>query len=95
MTGLTAEELQALFPHVAQACVTSMRDRTMDGQLRTSRRYRTDETCPLPTIADKLLCILTSLKQNPIQAIPGHLLGMSQSHANTWEHLLHAVLHQA
>ena len=50
---------------------------------------------PLPTIADKLLFILTYVKQNPIQEVQGQLFGMSQSNANKWIHLLHAVLNHA
>jgi hypothetical protein len=72
-----------------------MRDRTSDGQPRTSRRSSTYATCPLPTTADKLRFILTYLKQNPIQEGQGQLLGMSQSNANKWIHLLHLVLNQA
>ena len=72
-----------------------MQDRTIDGQPRTSRRYSTYDTCPLPTMADKLLFILTYLKQNPIQEVQGQLFGMSQSNANKWIHLLHPVLNQA
>ena len=66
MTGLTEQEFTALLPHFEHACVTYMQDHTIDGQPRTSRRYSTYETCPLPTIADKLLFILTYVKQNPI-----------------------------
>src|ERR671918_981553 len=95
LTGLTEAEFQALLPHFEQALVTSMRDRTIDGQPRTSRRYSTYSTCPLPTSADKLLFILTYVKQNPIQEVQGQLFGMSQSNANTWIHVLHPVLNQA
>ena len=56
---------------------------------------RTYDTCPLPTMADKLLFILTYVKQNPIQEVQGQLFGMSQSNANKWIHLLHPVLNQA
>jgi len=49
----------------------------------------------LPTMADKLLFILTYLKQNPIQEVQGQLFGMSQAHANKWIHVLHPVLNQA
>jgi Helix-turn-helix of DDE superfamily endonuclease len=38
---------------------------------------------------------LTYVKQNPIQEVQGQLFGMSQSNANKWIHLLHAVLNQA
>jgi hypothetical protein len=95
LTGLTAAEFQALLPHFEQAFVTYMQDRTIDGQPRTSRRYSSYATCPLPTLADKLLFILTYLKQNPIQEVQGQLFGMSQSNANKWIHVLHPVLNQA
>jgi hypothetical protein len=86
--------MSSLRPYCEQACVTSMPDRTIDGQPRTSRRYRAYDNCPLPTMADKRLFILTYLKQNPIQEVQGQLFGMSQSHANTWIHVLHPVLNQ-
>jgi Helix-turn-helix of DDE superfamily endonuclease len=95
MTGLTEQEFQALLPPFEQAFVAYMHDHTLDGQPRTVRRYRTYDTCPLPTIADKLLFILTYVKQNSIQEVQGQLFGMSQSNANKWIHLLHAVLNQA
>jgi hypothetical protein len=94
MTGLTEEEFQALLPYFEQAFVSYMQDRTIDGQPRTSRRYSTYETCPVPTMADQRLFILTYLKQHLLQDMQGQLLGMSQSHANTWLHLLHPVLNQ-
>src|SRR5919108_6290677 len=72
-----------------------MHDHTIDGQPRTSRRYSTYDTCPLPTTADKLLFMLTYVKQHPIQEVPGQLFGLSQSNANKWIHLLHTVLNQA
>jgi Helix-turn-helix of DDE superfamily endonuclease len=42
-----------------------------------------------------LLCILTYVKQNPMQEMHGQLFGMSQSKANKWIHLLQTVLNQA
>ena len=95
MTGLTEAEFTALLPHFEHALVAYLQDRTIAGQPRTSRRYSTYETCPLPTMADKLLFILTYLKQNPIQEVQGQLFGMSQSKANKWIHLLHPVLNRA
>ena len=79
----------ALLPRFEQAFVSYMQDRTIDGPPRTSRRYSTYDTCLLPTMADKLLFILTYLRQNPIQEIQGQLFGMSQSNAHKWIHLLH------
>ena len=79
LTGLTEMEVQALLPYFEQAFEAYMGNRTIDGHPRTSRRYRTYATCPLPTMADKLLFILTYLKQNPIQELQGQLFGMSQN----------------
>ena len=95
MTGLTEQEFTALLPPFEHALGAYLRDRTIDGQPRTSRRYSPYDNCPLPTMADKLLFIVTYLKQNPIQEVQGQLFGMSQSNANKWIHLLHAVLNQA
>ena len=95
MTGLTQQEFEALLPHFEHALAAYLQDHTIDGQPRTSRRYSSYDNCPLPTIADKLLFILTYLKQNPIQEVQGQLFGMSQSNANKWIHLLHSVLNQA
>jgi hypothetical protein len=94
MTGLTEEEFMGLLPPFERAFVTYMQDHTIDGQPRTSRRYSSYDTCPLPTMVDKLLFILTYVKQNPIQEMQGQLFGMSQSNANKWIHLLHTVLNQ-
>src|SRR4029453_11919593 len=95
MTGFTEDEFQALLPYFEQALVSYLPDQTIAGQPRTRRRYSPYATCPLSTMADKLLFILTDLKQNLLQEIPGQLFGMSQSQANPWIHLLHPVLNQA
>jgi hypothetical protein len=95
MTGLTDTAFQALLPHCEQAFETYLGTRTIDGQPRASRRYSASVTCPLPTMAAKLLFILSYVKHHPIQELPGQLFGMSQSNANKWIHLLHAVLNQA
>ena len=95
MTGLTPQEFTALLPHFERAFLAYMEDHTIDGQPRTHRRYSTYDTSPLPTMAEKLLFILTYLKQNPIQEVQGQLFGMSQANANKWIHLLHRVLNLA
>src|SRR5882724_2584210 len=95
MTGLSEQEFTALLPPFEHALAAYLQDRTIDGQPRTSRRYSAYDNCPLPTIADKLLFILTYVKQNPIQELQGQLFGMSQSNANKWIHLLHTVLNRA
>ncbi len=95
MTGFTDQEFQALLPPFEHAFVAYLRDRTVDGHPRASRRDRTDDHGPLPTMADKRLFMLTDFKQHPIPGVQGQLFGMSPSHANHWIHLRHAVLNQA
>ena len=95
MTGLTPQECSALLPPFERAFPAHMQEHTVTGQPRTSRRYGTYETSPLPMMAAKWLFILPYLKQNPIQEVQGQLFGMSQSNANKWIHLLHPVLNRA
>jgi hypothetical protein len=95
MTGLTGQEFTALLPLFEDALGANLRDRIIDGQPRTSRRYSLYDHGPLPTMADKRLFMLTYVQPHPIQEVQGQLFGMSQSNANTWIHLLHAVLNQA
>ena len=64
LTGLTEEEFTTLLPPFERAFMADLQNRTIDGQPRTSRRYSSYDTCPLPTMADKLLFILTYLKQS-------------------------------
>ena len=94
MMGLTEQAFTALLPPVEHALAVSMHDRTIDGHPRTSRRDSPYDTCPLPTMADKRLVMLTSVKQHPIQEVQGQLFRMSPSNAHKWIHLFHAVLNQ-
>ncbi len=95
MTGVTEPELTALLPPFEQAWAAYRRGRTIEGHPRTSRRDSTSNTGPFPTIADNRLFRLTSVTQQPIQAVQGQLLRLSHSNANQWIHLLHTVLNQA
>ena len=65
MTGLTADEFHALVPIFHDAFEAYMQRRTIDGHVRYCRRYVSYANSPLPTTEDKLLFILTYLKQNP------------------------------
>jgi len=59
MTGLTDPEFRALLPVCVQAFERYMATRTVDGHPRTSRRYSAYVNCPLPTMAEKLLFMLS------------------------------------
>jgi hypothetical protein len=64
MTGLTQPAFLALWPPFEHAFLAYMAHHTIDGQPRTSRRDRTDDHTPLPTMADRLLFILTSFTRD-------------------------------
>jgi hypothetical protein len=76
ITSLTEQESEALLPHFAHALVAYPQDRTIDGQRRPSRRRGTSDHCPLPIMADTQLFTLMSVKQHPMQDVPGQLFGM-------------------
>ena len=78
MTGLTEAEFMVLLPHFARALAAYLQDRTIDGQPRTSRRYRSYENSPLPTITEKLLFI-QYLRQLP--RAEGGLYGVNTAYA--------------
>jgi hypothetical protein len=46
------------------------------------------KNCPLPTPEDRLFFLLTYLKTYSLQVVQGRLLGMGQSKANQWIHVL-------
>ena len=68
---------------------------TLDGYIREGDRAITYTNSPLPTPADRLLFILTYLKQNAIQEVHGQLFGMSQSNVSKWVRLLLDILNSA
>jgi hypothetical protein len=68
---------------------------TLDGYVREGDRAITYTNSPLPTASDRLLFILTYLKQNAIQEVHGQLFGMSQSNVSKWVRLLLDILNDA
>ena len=92
LTSLTVNEFAQLAPPFEAAFQAHMALWRLDGKPRTARRYATSTHCPLPTPADRLLCILVSLKTYPLQVVQGRLFGMGQSQAHQWMHVLWVVL---
>jgi hypothetical protein len=91
-TSLTLDEFRRVLPAFEAAFQAHMAKWRFDGQPRTTRRYTTYRSCPLPTPEDRLLFILTYLKIYPLQVVQGRLFGMDQSKANQWIHVLLVVL---
>jgi hypothetical protein len=92
LTSLTRDEFRQLVPPFETAFHDHMAAWRLDGIARTTRRYTTDENCPLPTPEDRLLFILVYLKTYPLQVVQGRLFGMGQSKAHQWIHVLLTVL---
>ena len=65
----------ALLLYFEHVLLASMAHHTLAGQPRTSRRYRTYEPSPLPTMADKLRFILTDVQRTPAKKCKANSLG--------------------
>ncbi|WP_448541254.1 transposase family protein, partial [Roseiflexus sp.] len=95
MTGRTIDEFKALVPIFHAAFEAHMQHQTIDGRFRWSRRSVSYANSPLPTNEDKLVFILTYVRQNVTQATLGCMFQMSQSNVRMWANVLHTVLNQA
>lgn len=94
-TGLDMATFTTFLPHFASTMEHYLSRTTLDGYVREGDRAITYTTSPLPTPDDRLLFILTYLKQNNIQEVHGQLFGMSQSNVSKWVHLLLDLLNDA
>ena len=90
--SLTIDEFELLIPAFEKAFQVHMSKWCIDGKPHTERRDTTYRNCPLPTAEDRLLFILSYMKNNPLQSTHGLLFGMSQGKANGWIHVLLPVL---
>jgi hypothetical protein len=95
LTGLPQATFTAFLPHFTAAMECYLARYTLDGYLREGDRTITYTNSPLPSPEDRLLFILTYLKQNAIQEVQGQLFGMSQSNVSKWVRLLLEVLSMA
>jgi hypothetical protein len=87
-TSLTLDEFQLLVPPFEAAFQAHMAVWRLDGKPRTARQFTVYKNCPLPTPEDRLFFILVYLKTSALQVVQGRLLGMGQSTANQWIHML-------
>jgi len=92
LSSLTSNEFELLVPGFENAFQAHMSKWCLDGTVRTKRRYTTYQNCPLPTAEDRLLFILSYMKNNPLQSNHGLQFGMKQGKTNGWIHLLLPVL---
>src|SRR5262245_30163234 len=87
-TSLTLDEFQLLVPPFEAAFQAHLTAWRLDGKPRTARRFTVYKNCPLPTPEDRLFFILVSLKNYALQVVHGRLIGMDQSKATHWIHVL-------
>lgn len=95
LTSLTVEEIAEITGPFEQAFRAHMAEWTLEGKRRKNRSYVSYANSPLPTPEDRLLFILSYLKENPTQAFHGRLYGMSQGKVNHWVHALFPPLRAA
>lgn len=95
LTSLTVEEFGELVEPFETAFREYMAEWTLEGKRRQNRSYVSYANSPLPTPEERLLFILSYLKENPTQTYHGLLYGMTQGKANMWIHSLLPALRTA
>lgn len=88
MTTYRVEEFDAFVPTFEQEFLKYMEVHTLEGKKRKNRGYVSYANSPLPTIEDKLLFVLSYMKQNSLQTFHSELFNMTQPKANLWIHCL-------
>jgi hypothetical protein len=88
VTSLTLDAFQHLVPPFEAAFHARMAAWRMDGQPRAARQFMVYTNCRLPTLEDRLLFLLVSLKTSTLQVGHGRFFGMVQGTAHQWIHVL-------
>ena len=91
LTGFTVVEFEALLPVFKYEWEEYYSHFTLKGAVRQRISYGR-KSGKLPFIGDKLLFILSYLKNNPLQEYHGATFGMTQPQCNEWIHLLSEIL---
>jgi len=94
-TGLDSATFASFLPYFTAAMERYLNHTTLDGYIREGERAITYANSPLPTPQDRLLFILTYLKQNAIQQVHGQLFDMTQPNVSKWVRLLLDILQNA
>ena len=91
LTGFTQTEFDAFIPTFKYHWDVYYSCFTLKGKPRERMSYNR-KTSQIPIISDKLLFILSYLKNNPLQEYHGATYGMTQPQCNEWVHLLCEIL---
>lgn len=95
LTGLEPSEFKTLLPFFQKALENHLETVTVEGKQREGKSFSVYKNALLPTTEDKLLFVLTFVKQNLIQEVMGALFDMSQPKVNDWLQRLVVVLREA
>lgn len=95
ITGLNQQEFMILLYHFAPIVEDYYRHHDLKGEARKSVRYTERSDNSLPGSVNKLLFILSYLKENPNQAYHGAMFGMSQGKVSLWVSQLSTLLEKA
>jgi hypothetical protein len=93
LTGFTLSEFETFIPSFRHQWDAYYSRFTLTGKPRERISYNR-KTSKLPMICDKLLFILSYMKNNPLQEYHGATYGMTQPQCNNWVHLLVGILHK-
>jgi len=91
LTGFTVDEFESLLPTFNHEWEKYYSHYTLKGKVRERISYNR-KTSKIPLIGDKLLFILSYLKNNPLQEYHGSCFDMTQPQCNDWIHLLSDIL---
>jgi len=91
LTGFTPEEFEAFVPTFEHHWNEYYSHFTLKGKPRQRISYNR-KSSQLPLVRDKLLFILSYLKNNPLQEYHGATYGMTQPQCNEWVHRLSEIL---
>lgn len=93
LTGFTIAEFEAFLPTFQYHWEEYYSHYTLKGKPRERISYNR-KTSKLPKSTDKLLFVLSYLKNNPLQEYHGATYGMTQPQCNEWVHRLCDILHR-
>lgn len=91
LTGFTVVEFEAFLPTFKYHWEEYYSHFTLTGKPRERISYNR-KSGKIPLIGDKLLFILSYLKNNPLQEYHGATYNMTQPQCNEWVHLLSDIL---
>ncbi|MFT2011613.1 transposase family protein, partial [Pontibacter sp. 13R65] len=95
LTSLQPEEFIGLLSEFGPLCEQFFEDYNLEGNPRRIPKFREDARCSLAGSFNKLLFLLSYLKENPRQHYHGRLWGMKQPRVSKWVKLLLPLLEQA